>query len=303
MTPLQPTPTPAGDSVASMSQRTASSSSAWKLFRSAGVRMLRDARMAPVSSTMPALMWAPPISMPRITIGSQLTLPHRPRRALPVRCMLAPMSTWDPALYQDKHAFVWQYGRDLIGLLAPRSGERILDVGCGPGQLTAQIAAAGAEVTGIDSSPAMIAEARKNYPELRFELTDAGRMAYDRQFHAVFSNAALHWVRDAEAAAAGMARALEPGGRLVVELGGKGNVQQLRDAISRALDRNLPPPDPGEPVVLSGDRRVRRHAGAPRPRRELRRAFRPSDAARGWPGGLDRHVRPALPRGREAGTA
>ena len=146
------------------------------------------------------------------------------------------MSTWDPALYQDKHAFVWQYGQDLIGLLAPRSGERILDVGCGPGQLTAQIAAAGAEVTGIDSSPAMIAEARKNYPGLRFELADAGRLAYDRQFHAVFSNAALHWVRDAGAAAAGMASALEPGGRLVVELGGKGNCRQLRDAIARALE-------------------------------------------------------------------
>src|ERR1035437_10991820 len=150
--------------------------------------------------------------------------------------MLAPMSTWDPALYQDKHAFVWQYGRDLIGLLAPLSGERILDVGSGPGQLTAKTAAPGAEVTGIDSSPAMIAEARKNYPELRFALTDAGRMGYDRQFHAVFSNAALHWVRDAGAAAAGMAGALEPGGRLVVELGGKGNCRQLRDAIARALE-------------------------------------------------------------------
>jgi trans-aconitate 2-methyltransferase len=148
--------------------------------------------------------------------------------------MLAPMNTWDPALYQDKHAFVWQYGQDLIGLLTPRPGERILDVGCGPGQLTAQIAAAGAEVTGIDSSPAMIAEARKNYPKLRFDLMDAARMPYDRQFHAVFSNAALHWVRDAGAAAAGMARALMPGGRLVVEFGGKGNVQQLQDAIFQA---------------------------------------------------------------------
>jgi trans-aconitate 2-methyltransferase len=149
--------------------------------------------------------------------------------------MLAPMHTWDPALYQDKHAFVWQYGEELLELLAPVSGERILDVGCGPGQLTAQIAAAGAEVTGIDSSAAMIEEARKNYPDLSFELVDAGRMAYDRQFHAVFSNAALHWVRDAGSAAAGMACALKPGGRLVVELGGKGNVLRLREAISQAL--------------------------------------------------------------------
>ena len=145
------------------------------------------------------------------------------------------MDSWDPALYRDRHSFVWELGLDLVGLLAPRSGERILDVGCGLGQLTAQIAAAGAEVTGIDSSQNMLAEARKNYPDLRFEPMNAARIAYERQFHAVFSNAALHWVRDAGAAAAGMAHALLPGGRLVVELGGKGNVARLRDAIAQAL--------------------------------------------------------------------
>ncbi len=145
------------------------------------------------------------------------------------------MNSWDPALYREKHAFVWKHGLDLVGLLAPRSGERILDVGCGLGQLTAQIAASGAEVTGIDSSASMLAEARKNYPDLHFELMDAARISYDRQFHAVFSNAALHWVRDAGAAAAGLAHALLPGGRLVVEFGGKGNVQRLRDAIAQAL--------------------------------------------------------------------
>ena len=145
------------------------------------------------------------------------------------------MGNWDPALYREKHAFVWEYGKELVTLLAPRSGERILDVGCGSGELTAQIAAAGAEVTGIDSSLAMLAEARKNYPDLRFDQVDAARMLYDRQFHAVFSNAALHWVRDAGAAADGMAHALLPGGRLVVEFGGKGNVRLLREAISQAL--------------------------------------------------------------------
>jgi len=145
------------------------------------------------------------------------------------------MNSWDPALYREKHAFVWEHGLDLVGLLAPRSEERILDVGCGIGQLTARIAASGAEVTGIDSSQNMLAEARKNYPNLRFELMNAARIPYERQFHAVFSNAALHWVRDAGAAAAGMAHALLPGGRLVVEFGGKGNVARLREAIAQAL--------------------------------------------------------------------
>src|ERR1700730_1273536 len=70
------------------------------------------------------------------------------------------MSTdWNPSLYQDRHAFVWQYGRDLIELLAPVGGERILNVGCGTGQLTAEIAGSGAHVVGVDRSPAMIEQA------------------------------------------------------------------------------------------------------------------------------------------------
>jgi trans-aconitate 2-methyltransferase len=149
--------------------------------------------------------------------------------------MLAQVTTWDPALYQNKHAFVWEFGKELIELLAPRPGERILDIGCGTGQLTAQIAASGAEVTGIDSAPAMIAEARRNFPDLRFEEMDAARMTYDCQFQAIFSNAALHWVRDAGAAVSGMARALKPAGRLVVEFGGKGNVRQLQEAVTQGL--------------------------------------------------------------------
>ena len=164
--------------------------------------------------------------------------------------------------------------------------------------MTAQIAAAGAEVTGIDSSPAMLAEARKNYPDLRFEPVDASRMAYDRQFNAVFSNAALHWVRDAGAAAAGMAHALLPGGRLVVEFGGKGNVRQLRDAISRAR-QGLRTQVPESPWFYP-ESEIRRHAGAPRPGGEPCRAFRPADAARGRPGGLDRHVPGRCSRCRES---
>jgi SAM-dependent methyltransferase len=142
------------------------------------------------------------------------------------------MSTdWNPSLYQDRHAFVWQYGRDLIELLAPVAGERILDVGCGTGQITAETANSGADVVGVDRSPAMIEQALANFPAIRFEVQDVRALPYEAGFDAVFSNAALHWVKDAGAAAASIARALKPGGRFVAEFGGKGNVQAILDAV------------------------------------------------------------------------
>ncbi len=80
---------------------------------------------------------------------------------------------WDSSLYDDRHSFVWKQSADLIDILAPQPGERVLDLGCGTGHLTAQIAARGAEVVGIDSSLSMIAQARQNYPRLKFQLADA----------------------------------------------------------------------------------------------------------------------------------
>ena len=150
---------------------------------------------------------------------------------------------WNAEQYQSGYSFVWQYGRDLLGLLAPQEGERILDVGCGTGQLTAEIAASGAVVIGIDSSSDMVEQARRNAPALRFEVQDVCRLPYREEFDAVFSNAVLHWVLAAEEAASAMARALKPGGRLVVELGGRGNVCKLLAASDRAL-RELGVADP-----------------------------------------------------------
>jgi trans-aconitate methyltransferase len=152
-------------------------------------------------------------------------------------------ASWNPELYQSGHSFVWEYGRELVGLLAPRAGERILDVGCGTGQLTAEIARSGAKVIGIDSSQTMITEARRHYADLRFELADVLSLNDREEFDAVFSNAALHWVREAEAAVVAVARALKPGGRLVAELGGRGNVQELLAAAFESL-RDLGVDDP-----------------------------------------------------------
>ena len=144
-------------------------------------------------------------------------------------------AAWDPQRYQDKHSFVWQFGESLLELLEPRAGERILDVGCGTGQLTAEIARSGASVVGLDNSPEMLSEARKNFPACTFEQADATSFRLTEPFDAVFSNAALHWVKDQGAVAASVARALKPGGRFVAEFGGKGCIASVAAAMRHVL--------------------------------------------------------------------
>jgi len=146
-------------------------------------------------------------------------------------------SDWNAGLYDSSHAFVWEFGRDLLALLDPQPGEYILDVGCGTGHLTAGIAQAGARVLGTDRSAAMISQARANFPQLDFEARDVCALTSQSEFDAVFSNAVLHWVRPPEVAAAAMARALKPGGRMVLEFGGHGNIRVLVDGAYRALRR------------------------------------------------------------------
>jgi len=141
---------------------------------------------------------------------------------------------WNASLYDGRHSFVWKYAEDMLGLLAPQSGERILDLGAGTGHLTAQIAAAGAHVVGLDASASMVEQARANYPELAFTAGDGANFAFPEPFDAVFSNATLHWITRAEDAVACIARALKPGGRFVAEFGGKGNVESLVSAMITA---------------------------------------------------------------------
>jgi trans-aconitate methyltransferase len=147
---------------------------------------------------------------------------------------------WDPELYEARHAFVWQLGQGVFELLEAKSDERILDLGCGTGQLTSQIAESGATVVGIDASPEMIGQARQNYPKLQFVLQDATRMHFREEFDAVFSNATLHWVTDAAGAVDRIAAALRPGGRFVAEFGGHGNIQRIEGAVRRIVGRDMP---------------------------------------------------------------
>jgi len=145
------------------------------------------------------------------------------------------MTKWDASLYSAKHSFVWEKARGLLDLLAPQPGDRILDLGCGTGQLTSEIAAMGAQVLGVDRSPEMIAEARSRFPALQFEVCEARQLPFRNEFTAVFSNAVLHWIPQAEEVVAGIARALKPGGRFVAEFGGKGNVKKIVAALENAL--------------------------------------------------------------------
>ncbi len=138
---------------------------------------------------------------------------------------------WDAAGYQARFSFVFKHGEGVVELLDPRPGERILDLGCGSGQLTAKIADAGAIVEGIDQSPDMIAQARANYPAIKFEVADATAFTLDIPVDAVFSNAVLHWVKNASAAIECVYRALKPGGRFVLEMGGIGNTKALLGAV------------------------------------------------------------------------
>ena len=182
---------------------------------------------------------------------------------------------WNATEYDAKHAFVYEKAKGLVELLAPKAGERILDLGCGTGALTAEIAARGAEVLGLDRSEEMIGQARKKFPALRFEVMDArelqsklyrvdradkavvadaaerGNAAGERiaagttakagripetGFDAVFSNAVLHWIPEADEVIAGVARALKPGGRFVAEFGGRGNIQRLVAGFQQAFE-------------------------------------------------------------------
>jgi len=142
---------------------------------------------------------------------------------------------WDPARYQRNAGFVAVLGEPVLELLAPRAGERILDLGCGDGALTLKLAAAGASVVAVDQSAEQVAAAGARGLDAR--VADGAQLDFRREFDGVFSNAALHWMLDPDAVIAGVFRALKPGGRFVGEMGGAGNVAQVLAAALAALER------------------------------------------------------------------
>ncbi|HUC11291.1 MAG TPA: methyltransferase domain-containing protein [Stellaceae bacterium] len=142
---------------------------------------------------------------------------------------------WSAARYAETAHFVPALGVPVLELLAPQRGEHILDLGCGNGELTEKIAAAGAVVVGVDAAPDMVAATRARGLDARVV---AGQdLAFDQTFEAVFSNAALHWMRPPEKILANVHQALKPGGRFVAEMGGHNNIAAIIVALSAVLGR------------------------------------------------------------------
>ncbi|MFC3713435.1 class I SAM-dependent methyltransferase [Sphingoaurantiacus capsulatus] len=140
---------------------------------------------------------------------------------------------WDPVAYAAHASFVPALGAPVLDLLAPKQGERILDLGCGDGVLTAKLVAAGAEVVGVDTDRAMIVAAQERGLDVR--RMDGRALDFVHEFDAVFTNAALHWMTPPARVAEGVYKALKPGGRYVGEFGGHGNVAAIRAALRGVL--------------------------------------------------------------------
>ena len=141
--------------------------------------------------------------------------------------------TWNPAQYSKNARFVSDLGMPVVELLAPRAGERILDLGCGDGPLTKKLADLGCQVVGVDASQEMITAAR--LLGLDACVMDGHSLQYEREFDAIFSNAALHWMKQPGKVIAGVWKALKPGGRFVGEFGGYGNVATIVAALEAGL--------------------------------------------------------------------
>jgi trans-aconitate methyltransferase len=142
---------------------------------------------------------------------------------------------WSARRYAETAHFVPELGAPVRELLVPSAGERILDLGCGDGVLTEKIVAAGASVVAVDAAPDMVAAARARGIDAR--IMRGQNLTFDHEFDAVFSNAALHWMRPPDAVLAGIRRALKPRGRFVGEMGGHNNTAAIIVALRAVLGR------------------------------------------------------------------
>jgi SAM-dependent methyltransferase len=207
--------------------------------------------------------------------------------------------TWDPLSYGKDGAFVHVLASGVLEWLAAKPNERILDLGCGDGQTAKRIVANGVTVMGVDISPEMVSAARSR-GIVAMEASVESLPFSDHAFDAVFSNAALHWVKDQDAMMAEVHRVLKPGGRFVAEMGGHGNIAAIRVALKSVLARNgyadleddvnyYPTPDGYARRLIRHGFQVQQIALIPRP------TALPETGMEGWLRTFRRGVLDALP--------
>ncbi|MBL4615963.1 MAG: methyltransferase domain-containing protein [Magnetovibrio sp.] len=169
--------------------------------------------------------------------------------------MIKAKQVWSPETYLRHGAFVSLLGEPVVQVLAPKEGEKILDLGCGEGILTEKIIESGADVLAMDNSADQIEAAQNRH--MKAVCMDALEMNFENEFDAVFSNAALHWMSPLSKVFENVYRALKPGGRFVAEMGGAGNIQSIRMALYNALMRRGIDPALYDPWSYLGDSSAR----------------------------------------------
>ncbi len=139
---------------------------------------------------------------------------------------------WNASLYDDKHRFVAEYGKDLLECIPHDPEQEILDLGCGTGILTARLFELGNRVVGIDSSHSMIEKAKDQFPEIEFRVCNALDLPFEQEFDVVFSNAVFHWIDDHDLLIKNIYKSLHDGGLLICEFGAHGNIKTIEIAFS-----------------------------------------------------------------------
>ena len=145
---------------------------------------------------------------------------------------------WNSSLYDNKHDFVTEYGKGLLEFIPKNNEQTILDLGCGTGTLTAQLADLCSKVVGVDSSQNMIDKAKKQFENIEFSVCDALALPFDEEFDVVFSNAVFHWINDHNALLKNIHKALKPQGLLVCEFGANGNIATIENAFIKVCQRS-----------------------------------------------------------------
>ncbi|BBB47259.1 methyltransferase domain-containing protein [Pelolinea submarina] len=143
---------------------------------------------------------------------------------------------WDSGLYDNKHGFVAEFGKGLLEFIPRNMSQRILDIGCGTGALTAQLASQCGYVLGIDSSLEMVEKAKEQFPDIDFQVMDALALSYEHEWDVVFSNAVFHWIPDHDRLLNKIQRSLKPSSKLICEFGAQGNIETIERAFIAAFE-------------------------------------------------------------------